>query len=56
MNKIFKANWTHFPAIHIDAPVDVSKLTEDEQADFIVKKLSTPPYEIDAEILKGTYK
>jgi hypothetical protein len=75
MNKrIFTANWTPFPAFDLAAPVDISTLTEDEQAELIVKRLGTHPIdrsteeklmeiiaksiadEIDAEILKGTYK
>jgi hypothetical protein len=34
------AEWSHDV---VDQPVDVSKLTHDEQADLIIEKLKAPP-------------
>ena len=41
----FKSSWTYdFETMYLPKPkIDISKLTLDEQADLIVKKLSTPP-------------
>ena len=45
--KMLKATWTYdfetYPYQWPEPKADISKLTLDEQADLIVKKLSTPP-------------
>lgn len=51
-NKIIQARWTLVDSIQVPKEkIDISKLTEEEQADLIIEKLSKPyvPPEVSLE-------